>query len=323
MGIVSKNTKLNENTYKLTICSKELACRSAPGQFVNIKCTCDDPPLQMPYGDNPPLQIPNFGESPLQMLYGEEGRTNSRAPQKSPDINAGRTGYAVYLRRPFGICDIDKTEGTVDIVSQVKGIGTRLMAGFKPGDSVDLLGPLGNGFDLSTVSASSRVAIVGGGTGVYPLLFLAKTLALNTHVREINVFLGYRERGVVALIDEFKSIPATTVIITSDDGSIGVKGLVTYEFERECKKSRVGGKDRYDAVFACGPEPMLASVARICTEYSIDGQLSVEQRMACGVGACLVCACEVAASGTAAGWGYKHVCKDGPVFRVGEVIFRE
>lgn len=211
------------------------------------------------------------------------------------------------LRRPISVSDADLNSGTFDIVFMVKGEGTRYLADRKTGDFIDLLGPLGKPFMIS--GGNERILLVGGGIGVFPLLFLAKQCK-EAHK---NSLLGFRSREVSVLIEEFKNC-SSTIGLCSDDGSLGTKGFVTALAEDELKKGK------WDIIYACGPEQMLKKVAKLAEQNGTRCQLSLEQRMGCGIGACLVCSCKIKAS-TEKGWHYARVCKDGPVFWSDEVIW--
>ncbi|NLY43038.1 MAG: dihydroorotate dehydrogenase electron transfer subunit [Clostridiaceae bacterium] len=231
--------------------------------------------------------------------------TRQAKPGQFLNIRCADT-LSTLLRRPISICDIDKEKKEVRFVFQVKGEGTRLLANRSLGELLDVLGPLGTSFTVD--NSFSRPALIGGGIGVFPLLFLA-----NAYRSSMDVFLGFRTKEMVVLEQDFKRICPDTVIAT-DDGSYGVSGYVTRLLEENIKQ----GKN--DIVYACGPEPMLKKVQSMCSAYGIPCQLSLEQRMGCGIGACLVCACKIR---TPKAWEYKHVCKDGPVFWGNEVLFDE
>lgn len=204
------------------------------------------------------------------------------------DCEAG----ANLLRRPISICDV---EGDImRIVFQIKGAGTHSLSEKKPGDVINLLGPLGTGF----TPTDKKAVVIGGGIGVFPLLMLAKRL------NNPQLFMGYRNKEAVMLEDEFAKVG--TLKIATDDGSYGHHGLVT-ELAREAIKE-------CDIVYACGPTPMLKSVQAICKQYGKKSELSMEQRMGCGVGACLACVCETVD-------GYGKVCQHGPVFNGDDLIF--
>lgn len=234
---------------------------------------------------------------------------------ESPDIAlSGRPGQFVhvrcggheaYLRRPFSICRIDRERGTFDIGVQVRGKGTRALAALRENDTIDVMGPLGNGFSLKKEDRS--IAVVGGGIGVFPLLGL-----LREHpAGEKTVLLGFRGRDQVVLEQELRQ-ESHGLYIATDDGSYGHKGFVTSLLEKILEEKRI------DRVFICGPAPMMKRAAEICAGKNIPCEVSLEERMGCGIGACLVCACRVRSGED---WDYAHVCKDGPVFDGGSVIF--
>jgi len=217
-------------------------------------------------------------------------------------------GLTAILRRPISICDIDQEKREVRFIFQIKGDGTRLLANKQIGESVDILGPLGNPFTISDKYSSP--IIIGGGIGVFPLLMLAKKL----QNIQPKILLGFRNKNLVVLENEFKKVSPDTIVAT-DDGSYGYHGYVT-QLLKQNLESKIN-----DIVYACGPEPMLKIIKTLCEEYRIPCQLSMEQRMGCGIGACLVCACKTKSKDN--DWEYKHVCKDGPVFWGNEVIFDE
>ncbi len=201
------------------------------------------------------------------------------------------------LRRPISICDAD--ESTLRLVFQVKGEGTRLMSEMKSGDEVELLAPLGHGFEIEE---GKRYCFVGGGIGVPPLLFAAK------QCKNPMVITGFRNKDLVILQDDFKSIGAETYLAT-DDGSAGIHGFVT-----DVLKEHLG---EIDAVCACGPTPMLKAVAEVC-KGKVECQVSLEERMGCGIGACLVCSCKTKEND---GVHMTQVCRRGPVYKAEEVFF--
>lgn len=214
-------------------------------------------------------------------------------------------GIGALLRRPISICSIDRENNTFDIVFQIKGNGTELLAKKNIGEEIDLIAPVGKGFVID--SKYKKPLIVGGGIGVFPLLGLLNEMPNN----EARTILGFRNKDFVVLENEFKNASAE-LIITTDDGSYANKGFVT-EFVQQALE--IGD---YDIVYACGPEMMLKAVAGIAKENEVPCQVSMEQRMGCGIGACLVCACKTRLGDE---WEYSHVCVDGPVFWADEVIF--
>ncbi len=196
-----------------------------------------------------------------------------------------------YLRRPISICDWD--DRSLTIIYKVVGKGTKAMAGYQPGKKLEILCPLGNGYDLSAISEAPVLA--GGGAGVPPMYGLAK--ALIAQGKQPKVILGFNTKTEVFYEAEFKALGAD-VTVTTGDGSYGTKGFVTDGFEPA------------DYGCACGPEPMLRAVAGKVK----DGQFSFEARMGCGFGGCMGCSCETK-------YGYKRICKEGPVLRKEEIIW--
>lgn len=229
-----------------------------------------------------------------------------------PEIaNASKAGQFVHvqcegktLRRPISICEIDKDAGTIRLVFDIRGEGTRWLSDKKKDESLNILGPLGNGFDLN--DAEKKVLFVGGGMGIPPLLEAAKAFK-----GKADAILGFKCIDNSMLIDDFKCV-CSNITMMSDDGSLGEKGFVTSLL---CDRLIA---EKYDAVYSCGPSAMLKAVSEIALENNIECYVSMEERMACGVGACLVCACKVKVNGQEA---YKHVCKDGPVFNAKEIVW--
>lgn len=206
------------------------------------------------------------------------------------------------LRRPISICALSDDRTAIRIVFEVRGEGTVWLAARGAGERLDIMGPLGNGFpDLD-----GRILLVGGGIGTPPLLQTAKE-----HSGKVDAILGFRGKEAVILEADFRAACAA-VHVTTDDGSYGEKGFTTNVMPRLCAQKA------YDAVFACGPQAMLRGIAEIAAQRSVPCYVSLEERMACGVGACLVCVCAVQKDGEAA---YRPVCEDGPVFRAEEIIW--
>lgn len=224
----------------------------------------------------------------------------AKAASEGQFINILPEGHT--LRRPISICGIDKEKGTIRIVFEAKGEGTVKLADTQKGAVLDIVGPLGHGFDLP--EKSGKVVITGGGIGVPPLLPLARFYGENA-----VVILGFRSADAIILKKDFESTGAK-VIVCTDDGTYGVHGLVTVPLKDEINNA--------SAVLSCGPIPMLRAIAEISEQNSVPCQVSLEERMGCGVGACLVCACKVRKNGEER---FGHVCKDGPVFDSKEVIW--
>ena len=197
----------------------------------------------------------------------------------------------LYLRRPISVCDWG--EGWIRVIYKVVGKGTAQMAQMTPGQKLDVLTGLGNGYDLAP-ARGKRIALVGGGVGIPPLYGLAKRLGGEAFC----CVLGFNRASEIFYAEEFAQYGK--VVLTTADGSAGVRGFVTDALRQL----------DYDYYFACGPEPMLRAVHALGKE----GQLSFEARMGCGFGACMGCSCETLA-------GPKRICVDGPVMRSGEVRF--
>ncbi len=214
-----------------------------------------------------------------------------------------KCGNEFTLRRPISICDIDGS--LVRVVFELRGDGTRALIKFSAGDEIDVLGPLGNGFGLRQ---SGRVLVVGGGIGVPPLLFLAKNAPYGA-----DAALGFRCADNAILLSEFNGT-CGEVRISTDEGSMGERGMVT------AVVSRMLEKNTYSEVAVCGPKVMLKAVSELCRDKNIPCRVSMEERMGCGVGACLVCSCKVKGHDS---YHYSRVCKDGPVYDASEVIWDE
>jgi dihydroorotate dehydrogenase electron transfer subunit len=217
-------------------------------------------------------------------------------------------GY--LLDRPFSIGNVDGD--MIEIYYDTVGKATRAFAGLRKGDALDVFGPLGKGFRLDTWAKVN--ILVAGGIGIAPFPFLAIQLAKHRPQARSVVLAGFRSAPLVVLEELFREIGVEYKVAT-DDGSRGYNGFVTGLLEQELGQ-RTGEKV---AVYACGPEPMLKRVAEIALERDLLCEMSLEQRMGCGVGACLVCAC--ATRTPDGGTEYKMVCKDGPVFNARDVVF--
>lgn len=242
-------------------------------------------------------------------------RLQIRAPQLAATARPGQFALLrctpaeqtdPLLRRPLSLHSVNQQEKWVTFLYRVAGRGTGLLSHLEPGDTINYLGPLGNGF--APVSPASNVAVVGGGIGIAPLVYLAQT----AHMAgcQVHVFLGARTADSL-LVDPWLVRAATTLQLATDDGSRGEKGTVVDLLQRHQPLL-----NRCHRVYICGPEPMMAAAVALCRTWKIDCQISLESFMACGVGACLGCACRTCGSDQ-----YKRVCTDGPVFDGKEVIF--
>lgn len=205
------------------------------------------------------------------------------------------------LRRPISICNLDTENSSMTLIYRAEGLGTKILSNKLVGTELDILGPLGNGFDYSLVNSNEIVVLIGGGVGVPPLYELAKRL-FNKNIKVISI-LGFASKDVVFYEEEFKKY--SQVYICTIDGSYGFKGNVLELIE----KNNID----FDWIFSCGPKPMLKAIS---DKYSKTkkGYISLEERMACGVGACYACVC------TSVNDKSKRICKDGPVFKLGEIL---
>lgn len=271
---IKENTRLTPSTYRMVL-EGDASAVTAPGQFINIRL---------------------------------EGH---------------------FLRRPISVCDAEPCSdgGSITIIYKVLGHGTEEMTGFEPGKKLDVLTGLGNGYDLS--DAGSMPLLIGGGVGIPPLYMAAKKLlAAEVSPEEVTVILGFNNSEEMYYVDEFSDLGCRVVVATAD-GSDGIKGFVTdafRELSRECsspcleesgleEKGTGAAFSRFTHFYTCGPEPMLKAVYNeVYKEAGIPGQMSFEERMGCGFGACMGCSCKTVT-------GYKRICKDGPVLRTEEILW--
>ena len=206
-------------------------------------------------------------------------------------VNIQLTGK--FLRRPISVCDWNDT--TLTIVYKVVGHGTEQMSKMPIGEKLDILTGLGNGYDLSL--AGDRPVLIGGGVGVPPMYGAAKKLA--EMGIKASVILGFNTASEIFYEEEFKAL-GCDVQVTTVDGSYGIKGFVTHALNMD-----------YTYFYTCGPEPMLKAVYKVT---NTSGQMSFEERMGCGFGACMGCSCKTIT-------GYKRICKEGPVMKKEEILW--
>lgn len=208
-------------------------------------------------------------------------------------------GGTHLLRRPIAICKVDGRE--VTFCYQLKGEGTHKLKTMGAGTKVNVLMPLGNGFFVE--ENEKKVALVGGGVGVFPLISVLRQYAGE---KEIAAYIGYRNKGAVCGVEEFEK--ANTFVGVTDDGSYGEKMNAVQAFAKDLEKGY-----RPDVVLSCGPTPMLRALKALVEKENLPCYVSLEERMGCGIGACLVCVCDRTNGAKA------RVCKDGPVFNAKEV----
>lgn len=206
------------------------------------------------------------------------------------------------LPRPISICEIDREKGALRIVYRIAGKGTKEFSGMKAGETLDILGPLGNGFPMDVIKGK-RVFMMGGGIGVPPMVQTAKEAEA-----EVTVIAGYRNSEIF-LKEELEQ--NGTLVIATEDGSVGTKGNVMDAIREHSLEA--------DIIYACGPTPMLRALKSYAEENGIECYLSLEERMACGIGACLACVCKSKEKDHHSNVNNKRICKDGPVFLSTEV----
>ncbi|MDP2929151.1 MAG: dihydroorotate dehydrogenase electron transfer subunit [Candidatus Omnitrophota bacterium] len=291
---IAENKKISQNFYRMRVESAYLAKNSKPGQFVEVKCF---------------------------------------------------DGFEPLLRRPLGVHRI--LNNGIEILYEVVGKGTELLSCKRVGGTIDIIGPLGNGFSFtrSMVSGLRSTVLIAGGIGVAPLVALAESLAYSVQRiayrknPKIYVLIGAKTKSHILCADEFKKI-GCKVIVSTEDGSMGTKGLATDLLEDLLSAKRYPLPPKADPpqaenaiLYACGPVAMLRAVAKIAETKRIPCQVSMEERMACGVGVCLGCPVKVRTAYNVqrtaltryaqrnTQYEYKMVCKDGPVFDAKEIMW--
>ncbi|SDN25742.1 dihydroorotate dehydrogenase electron transfer subunit [Alkalicoccus daliensis] len=242
------------------------------------------------------LSKENVAPRVYKMILEGESVKSMLTPGQFVHLKVGTLKHPV-LRRPISICNVENNKLT--IIYRIEGQGTALLNEKNIGDTVDTLGPLGEGFPLQE---SGKALLIGGGVGIPPLLYLAKQLKAKGV--KVQAVLGFRTAEDMFLTEEFKTY--ADVIVTTEDGSFGIKGFVTDALPQTAP---------YDVFYSCGPKVMLRAVELAAATA---GYISLEERMGCGVGACLACVCDKKEPFT--GKSYVKACQDGPVFQTGEVV---
>jgi len=228
----------------------------------------------------------------------QESLAKAAKPGQFLHIQCG-DATSMPLRRPISICNVEGPY--LDFMYEIKGRGTEALC--HRTNSLDILGPLGNGFIIDE-AAYPHAAVIGGGIGVYPLYYLSRKLT------KPSVYIGFRNRQLVTLEAEFADV-AENLVVCTDDGSYGIHGYALDSLKEDVKTKQI------DIIYACGPKPMLRAVQAFAEASGIPCQLSLEERMGCGIGACLTCSCETHEEGSGK---YKRVCRNGPVFWSQEVV---
>ena len=206
---------------------------------------------------------------------------------------------STFLRRPISIYDVDLDENTLDLLILIAGEGTRKLSYRKPGDKVNLLFPLGQGFTWD--DQVKKVLLIGGGVGLAPLLFLGKELQQSGI--EVHTLIGGRSKDYIIEQERFESIGQ--VYISTDDGTAGEQGLLT-------ANTVMKDLGAFDKIYTCGPDPMMKAVARMAKEAQVSCEVSLENLMACGIGSCLCCVEDTTT-------GHRCACTEGPVFDINEL----
>lgn len=220
-------------------------------------------------------------------------------------VRAGQFGNIAIggmhlLRRPIAVCKTEKN--LVTFCYQIKGEGTQKLKTMGVGTKLNVLMPLGNGFFVE--ESERKIALVGGGVGTFPLISVLREYGAK---KEISAYIGYRNKGAVCGVEEFEK--ANKFVAVTDDGSYGEKMNAVQAFATDLQKG-----NRPDVVLACGPTPMLRALKALVEKENLNCYVSLEERMGCGIGACVVCVCEKTNGARA------RVCKDGPVFNANDVV---
>ncbi|MEI2355114.1 dihydroorotate dehydrogenase electron transfer subunit [Mesobacillus zeae] len=249
------------------------------------------------------IRVKKIADSIFEMVL--EGRIADEVENPGQFIHIRVTeGNAPLLRRPVSIAAVDKKNHRLTIIFRSGGQGTLLLSRKVPGETLDILGPLGNGFPVDKVDSGGTAILAGGGIGVPPLYGLGLKLR-EQGVKVISV-LGFQTAESVFYQDEFASLGET--YIATVDGTSGTKGFVTDVLNERGFEA--------DILYTCGPLPMLRALE--AGDYARETYLSMEERMGCGIGACFACVCRKKDDPN--GHSYKKVCSDGPVFKAGEVL---
>lgn len=240
------------------------------------------------------IEQQQLGKNYFRLLLQHDGTMQPIEPGQFVEVMVeGKPG--VMLRRPISIHDVNQAKGRLSLLIQIVGNGTRQLATLRAGDHLNLVYPLGHGFSTD-IAAGSHALLVGGGAGTAPLLHLSKVLSQRGV--DCTILLGGRTADLIPVRDDFE--PYGHLQLATDDGSLGHRGLVT---------EHPAFAEHYDIIYTCGPTPMMKAVARSAAERGIRCEVSLENMMACGLGACLCCV-------TDTDEGHKCVCKEGPVFDI-------
>jgi len=266
-----------------------------------------------------------------KMRLGSAYLAKNSKPGQFVEIKCSDLGE-VLLRRPLGVHRI--LNGGIEVLYEVVGKGTKCLSARKEGEYLDIIGPLGNGFTINQQTskpANQQTILIAGGVGVAPLVALAEKLACSVQRiacrknPKIYVLIGAKTRNHILCEDDFKKI-SCEVLVSTEDGSMGYRGLITDLLNKELNQQTGKPANQKTIIYACGPAAMLKTVAKIAEAKRVPCQVSMEERMACGVGVCLGCPIKVHTTSTQYAirntqYTYKMVCKDGPVFNAKEIAW--
>ncbi len=292
---IVSNTQVAENYFKMCLDAPLVAQKAEPGQFIYIKTSNNYKPLL-----RRAFSIHSIGYRLLVIGYRQKRQSQSQKPN------------------------------TLELLYKVRGIGTEILAEKKAGEELDIIGPLGKGFNIiSNIKyQKSKIILIGGGIGIAPLVFLSEKLTkskIKNQKSKITVLLGAETKEKILCKNDFEKL-GCEVKIATEDGSQGFKGKVTELLAKgllaishlPASPAWLGGPF---AIYACGPTPMLKEIAQISQRNKIPCQVSLEEKMACGIGACRGCVIKVKNYKDEENFIYKRVCKDGPVFDAQEIIW--
>ncbi|MGA2782392.1 MAG: dihydroorotate dehydrogenase electron transfer subunit [Smithella sp.] len=221
-----------------------------------------------------------------------------------------------FLSRPISIYSFSRGRNycLLEMLYRVVGKGTQIMAGLIKGSQVEINGPLGNGFEISDVK--KNIVFIAGGIGIAPLSLLIEHLSRRSDLSPsaMTLYMGAQSAAAIVGLDKLQKL-CRSINVCTDDGTIGIKSLVTQSFQKDMKKFTPANT----VIYACGPKEMIKSLAKILNKSKFNCQVSLEERMACGTGACMGCA--VAVKNQKGVFDYKRVCADGPVFNLADIIW--
>jgi dihydroorotate dehydrogenase electron transfer subunit len=251
----------------------------------------------------------NLKENIFKLTLSSSSIAKKAKPGNFVHIKADSDDYPL-LRRAFSIHSVQKDNHSFDILFKVVGKGTEILSKVAPGDTLDVLGPIGNSFSLPR--AEKEIMLVAGGMGIAPLWFLFTQLIKRINKDKFTFFIGANTKKELLYVEKSK-MRGVKLIVTTDDGSLGKKGLVTDVFLEEIKRKKVNHRDL--VIYSCGPQMMLEKMSDMAKRFDLFCLISLEAHMPCGVGACWGCVVKLKDG------SYKRVCVDGPIFDAREVCF--